>query len=499
MTDQPLKKRTAGSIVWTALRVVSDAAFNFVIFAILARLLAPDEFGAFTVGFIFTEVGKVFSQTGLVSTLFRAETLTPSLKDTVFWTNLALGTTFALACVVFAGAGADAIGDQRLVPLIAWLGCLVPVSSLGATHIALSLRDFGHKSLAVRSLIAGLVGGGLAVWAALNGWGLWSLVIYRYASETIYTLVAWWSYPWLPGRSFSVKTLSQVASLSSSIVAARLMFLALSRSQDIILARMLGYGAVGLYRTAWRPVDLVVQGAVVPFVTAALPSLTRLQSDREAFARAYLKLVGACAIISYPALFGLGALAGQVIPLAFGAQWGESIPVAMLLSLLVVPMSLDFMADPALTVLGGARQLLVLSTAQCLGTVAFFIAAAPFGLVAVTGAYVARSYLTLALQLWLMRQVSGISPAAILRTVAAPTAAAAVMAALLIGADWATQDLRSGLPVSSKIATLAGFVAAGAAIYAVALMLLLGRQRRLALFADLKSVTGRRVAVSGTP
>jgi len=496
MTDQPLKRRVAGSIAWTGLRFVSDAVFNFVIFAILARLLAPDDFGTFTVGFIFAEVGKVFSQTGLVSTLFRAETLTPSLKDTVFWANLAVGTVFALACIGFAQAGGDAIGDQRLVPLIAWLGCLVPVSALGATHIALSLRDFGHKSLAVRSLIAGLVGGGLAVWAALDGWGLWSLVIYRYATETIYTLVAWWSYRWLPGRDFSFATLGNLLSLSSSIVAARLMFLALSRSQDVILARMLGFGAVGLYRTAWRPVELVLQGAVVPFVTAALPSLTRLQSDREAFARGYLKLVGACAIVSYPALAGLGALADQVIPLAFGDQWGESIPIAMILAFLVVPLSLDFMADPALTVLGGARQLFIISMAQFLGTVLFFIAAAPFGLIAVTIAYVVRAYLTLALQLWLFRRISGITAAAVLRTIAAPALASAFMAALLIAADWATQDLRNGQPVSLRISTLAGFVAAGAAIYAPTLMLLLGRQGRLALFADLKSVLGRRVALS---
>jgi len=493
MAEQPLKRRAAGSIAWTALRFASDAVFNFIIFAVLARLLAPEAFGTFTIGFIFAEIGRIVAQSGLVSTLYRANELTPTLKDTVFWSNLALGLAFAGACVGLADAAGVAIGDPNLAPLIAWLGCLVPIGSLGAVHMALTLRDFGHKALAVRSLIAGIIGGGLAVWAALEGWGLWALVIQRYAAETVSTLVAWWSYRWLPGFSFSFARLRSLVALSGSVATSQLMFLALARCQDIILARILGFAAVGLYRTAWRPIELVVQGAIVPFSTTALPALARLQHDRAAFARGYLKLIGTSAIVSYPALAGLGALADQIIPLAFGGQWGESIPIAMILTLLIVPLSLNYFADPALTVLGEARQLLILSMAQVAGTVLFFIVAAPYGLIAVTAAHVVRAYLTLALQLWLFRRASGISPGSILRTIAAPTFAAGLMATILIAASWATHDLRVELSAGLKIAVLAGFVAAGAMIYAGALMLALGRQRRANLFADLKSVLGRKV------
>ena len=68
------------------------------------------------------------------------------------------------------------------------------------------------------------------------------------------------------------------------------------------------------------------------------------------------------------------------------------------------------------------------------------IAAAPYGLVAVAGAYVARAYLMLPLQMWVFKRYSGLGYGEVLRSVAPAFATSALMASAVVGLDAAAGD-----------------------------------------------------------
>ena len=68
------------------------------------------------------------------------------------------------------------------------------------------------------------------------------------------------------------------------------------------------------------------------------------------------------------------------------------------------------------------------------------IAAAPYGLVAVAGAYVARAYLMLPLQMWVFKRYSGLGYGEVLRSVAPAFTTSALMAAAVVGLDAAAGD-----------------------------------------------------------
>src|SRR3546814_7829664 len=78
-------------------------------------------------------------------------------------------------------------------------------------------------------------------------------------------------------------------------------------------------------------------------------------------------------------------------------------------------------------VLGASRSLISLSTTQLVLGVALTLAALPFGLFAVAVSYVGRAYLTLPMQIWLLRRASGIRPIDSLRAVGPPLVASSLM------------------------------------------------------------------------
>src|SRR3546814_19493896 len=98
---------------------------------------------------------------------------------------------------------------------------------------------------------------------------------------------------------------------------------------------------------------------------------------------------------------------------------------------MALPFTLNFFASPSLSVLGASRSLISLSTTQLVLGVALTLAALPFGLFAVAVSYVGRAYLTLPMQIWLLRRASGIRPIDRLRAVGPPLVASSLMGGAL--------------------------------------------------------------------
>jgi O-antigen/teichoic acid export membrane protein len=461
-----LKHKTARSILWTVVRIGSDYLFSFIVFAVLARKLGPEAFGVFALAAAFAEVMRVLPAAGLTSALQRAREVPAAMADTVMWTSLAVATAGAAALALAAGPVASAVGEPDVAPLLVALGLTLPVSAAGATHISLMLREFGHKAMAARSVVSNLLGGAAGLGAAWAGWGAWSLVAQRAVTELAGTAMAWHAYPWLPGRSFSTRVLRDLSGYSLSMTYSQVLFVALVRVQDVIIGRFLGTAAVGQYRTAWRTVDLIAQGVIMPFAQVALPTLGRLQDDMHAFRKAYLRITAVCAVVAFPAIVGFAAVAGDAIPLIFGRQWADSIPVAQVLGFMALPFTLNRFAAPALATLGRSATLARLSTLNLALTVVLSLAAAPYGLTAMAVAYVLRTYLVLPFQMRAFKRHSGLGYGRVLGAIAPPLVTSVLMAAAIAGLDAAAGDA-----LRARGLYLAVMIPAGALVYGAGLLL----------------------------
>lgn len=462
--DDGLRTRSRNSIGWTVARFLSDQIFSFVVFVVLARLLTRADIGAFAVMAVTAEAFRIIATAGLVQTIARTRELTPTFLDTIYRSQQALSFVSAGLIAALAHPIAAWMGAPEIALPLAVMSLVLPISSFGGTHLALRLREFGHRTTALRSVASGLLGGVCAVAAALAGLGLWSLVIQRIVSELAGTALSRASYDWKPGWDFDWAILRGNLMLNASLVYVQLAFLATVRVQEVAIGAGIGLAAVGVYRTAWRTVELIGRGAIQPFTQVAVQTLARVKDDPAELRRAYRWMIARAAAISFPALVGFGALAPVAIPTIFGAKWQEAGQLAQIFAFMAVPFTLNFFASPSLSVLGAARSLISLSTTQLVLGVALTLAALPYGLLAVAISYVGRAYLTLPMQILLLRRASGIRPSDTLHAVAAPLAASTAMGVALAVA----MRLLHGLLGAWEILLL--LTAAGSLLYGVLLL-----------------------------
>jgi O-antigen/teichoic acid export membrane protein len=482
-----LREKTRWSILWTVVRIASDQMFSFVVFVILARLLTPREVGTFALATAFAEVSRVIAIQGMVQNIPRAKRLTPELADTVFWTNIAMSVVVAFVVLGIAPIIMDVIDQPDAAGPLQALGFVLPIAALGATHMSLRLREFGHKSLALRSLVGGTIGGAAAIAAAFAGWGIWSLVVQRFVTESLNAIMAWLSYKWVPGRGFSMKKLREIWGFGFNIALTQILGLLPRRALDLVLGTMIGAAAVGLYRTAARTSELVASGTISPFTTVALQTLSRLQSDTKEMTKAFRWMVSRSAMLTIPALVGFGVLAPDLVPAVYGEKWQDAGLLAQAFACLGITYSLSSFASPLLMALGRGATLRMLAVTHLIATVVVAALAAPFGIFVVAWASVLRGYCTLPLTLWMLKRASGITPWEALSAIIKPLIASVIMGAAVWGLMELIRPMFEHVLISVFIS-----VGAGVAFYAVLILTISDQARQLAK-AQMKRVRERLV------
>jgi O-antigen/teichoic acid export membrane protein len=238
-------------------------------------------------------------------------------------------------------------------------------------------------------------------------------------------------------------------------------------AMNLILGTIISAAAVGINRTAWRTMELVGQGTVSPFTTVALQTLSRLQTDTAEMVKAYRWMLSRSAMLTVPALIGIGVLAPDAVPAIYGAKWREAGEIAQIFAFLAVPYPLSVFAGPLLMALGRASTLRTLAFGQLIAVIVFAGLSAPFGLVAVAWTSVARAYLALPFLMMSLKRHAGVRPRDSLSPLAAPLAASLVMGVVVWTLMQAIRPHFSAPLAAVLICVGVGMVLYGVLLYAI--------------------------------
>jgi O-antigen/teichoic acid export membrane protein len=468
--DQHLKRQTRRSIFWTIGQVAGDQLFSFAVFVLLARLLDKPAIGTFAIAFVFMDIGRNFATAGVSQRIARLQSLDARELDTIFWTNVLLAAAYSLLIVLIAQPAERLFDAPQLASVLVWLTIPVMLSGASNTHMALRLREFGHKTLAVRSVAAGLVGGTCAVVAALLGAGIWALVLQRIVREAVCAGLAWSAYRFRPGLAFDFPKARRYLKTGVDLGFAQAVTLLSLRAQDLGVARVLGPAPLSSYRIAWRCAELIGPQIVGPFATVALQTFSRLNEHLEQLKRAYVTMLQQCALVSVPALVGYAVAGPWLVPALFGPQWRDAGMIAPMLLPLALPFTLNGLVLALLAARGRVTWQRRLALVDLVTTIIVTALTVSHGLRWLALAYSLRAVMLIPLQLYLVRRASEIGFRDHLAALAGPTVAATVMgtaAALLF--RWAAP---------TGLAEIIVLCVAAALIYAAVVAIILPQYRR---------------------
>ena len=273
------RRTTAKSLVWSTVENGGLALISFVSLIVYLRLLSASDFGLYAAALALVEVLGVLVTMLFHNALVQRLEITERHFDTAFCATLALSLVMALACRALAPLFAALLHRPSAAPVLAWMALVFPCSGVSATLVARQRRELEFRSLAMRSLIGRLAGGGIGIAAALLGAGLWSLVLQQILIAAISSAVLWVSAARRPRLRFGCTEFRQLIGFGTLSVSGLLLSTSMRRIYTLLASFLLGVEAAGYLNLSFRVVDVFWAIAATAVSQVALPMLAGLQSE----------------------------------------------------------------------------------------------------------------------------------------------------------------------------------------------------------------------------
>jgi len=299
---------------------------------VLARLLSPSDYGLMGMVVILTGFVGLFRDLGLSTATIQRADINHRQVTTLFWLNATLGFATALLTCLAAPAIAWFYHEPRLIAIAATLSTTFVLGGFTMQHQALLRRQMRFPALAVIDITALLAGMATGIGLAAAGARHWALVSAQIAIALTTLLAAWMACPWRPGwpqRNVGAKSMVM---FGANITGANLVNYFARNLDNALIGRYWGATPLGLYSKAYQLLLLPLDQINTPVTSVAVPVLSRIAGEPEAYRRAYRRMLQLLTLVTVPGMAFLIAAADWVVAIVLGPQWAEVSPIFMCLA-----------------------------------------------------------------------------------------------------------------------------------------------------------------------
>ncbi len=428
-------RATRSGVVWSTLSFLAGKASTTLSMLVLARLVAPEEFGVLAAIVVFLALVELASDMGMNATVvFEQERGVSDRVHTAFTLNVLLAAALTAVAVLCAPLVAAFFGVEEHTGLFRIGALTLLVVGLGNIHDALLLRGLEFRRRAIPEVVRAVVRAAVSVGLAVSGLGAEALVLGLLSGSAAWTATQWLLTDFRPRLQLDRAVVRSMVGYGSGAVLLNVLSMVVTRFDAVVIGRVLGPAALGLYTIAFRVPELLIDSVAWNLSKVSFPALSRLRAeDRAQLGAATLTFVRYQALFGASMGAGLAVLGTPLVVLLFGEPWREAGPVMSALAVMSGVHALVFPLGDVLKAIGRQRAVAALQVVEFPLLVAGIVLAAPAGILAVAWVRCGVLVLHALMLVGLSTRVLGIAPRAVVAATR-PAVAAACGIALGTGA-----------------------------------------------------------------
>ena len=329
--SENLKNKVVGALAWSSVDRVAQQGTQAIIGIILARLLAPTDYGLMGMVMIFATLSYVLVEGGLTAALVRTKEITKEHTNTVFYSNLAISLSLYLIFFFTAPIIADFFSQEKLTSLIRITNLALIFNSLYIVPYGLIERDLNFKKLAKINFISTIISGIAGAVSAFYNAGVWALVIQQTAYHLIRCICFHIWQRWVPKFIFSKKIFKEYASFSIHILSSNILNVLFSNIYTFILGKFYTVRLLGYYTQANKMAETSNFTFSAIFGKTSYNLFAKIHEESERMIYAMRQMIQKSSLIVIPTTIFLIFSAKPLFFTLFGEKWLTSAPYFQLI------------------------------------------------------------------------------------------------------------------------------------------------------------------------
>ena len=309
----------------------ADRAVGLASTVILARLLLPSDFGLVALAVSMIALLDVIGELSVELVLIQKQTAERWHYDTAWTLNIIKGLVLAAVLVGISVPAAGFFGEPRVTAVVNWLAIAVVLAgfeNIGVVNFRKDLQFHREFTYLTTGRVAATV---ITVAWAVAAPGPAALIAGTIARRLILLALSFSLQSYRP--RLSLQAFGELFRFSRWVMLENILNAVRQRSSNLIIGRVAGAQALGLYALAYDVALMASSEIEQPIRRAVFPGYAKIASDPALLRRAFLDVFGMIAMLAAPLAAGMGLIAPVLVPLFLGPKWLESIPLIQILSL----------------------------------------------------------------------------------------------------------------------------------------------------------------------
>jgi PST family polysaccharide transporter len=299
-------------------------AVQMIATIVLARLLAPADFGVVTMVTTFSLLLMSFGQNGYTEAVIQRSEIDHFLASNLFWINLGVGFVLAAG---FAAAGslmARFYHDPRVTHVAVGISLTIFICGTSVVHLALLKRALRFSVTSANDILSGVISVAVTILLAWIGRGYWALVAGAVTRVLIQSIGAWYLCRWIPSFPRRATGTASVVRFALNVYGRFTLNYSARNTDNLLVGWRFGSSSLGFYKKAYDLFCLPANQLLTPVLEVALSALSRLERESEQYRRYFLNGLSILAFVGM-GVGGALTLGGQdLIRFLLGPGWEMS-------------------------------------------------------------------------------------------------------------------------------------------------------------------------------
>jgi len=359
---------------------------------VLARLLSIDDFGLIAMVATITSFASMFKDAGLSMATVQKEKITEAEISNLFWINVLISGVLGAIIMSCSPLIALFYGRPELTLVTVVLGFSFIISGISIQHQALLRRHMKFIALAVINIVALISSAILTILLAVCGINYWALVGGALLQSIVLVFLTLFFCPWRPKKYNCSTNVRFMLKFGMHLTSFDFINYFARNLDNILIGRIVGSEALGLYSKAYQIVYLPITNIRVPINNVAIPVMAKIKNEIDRFKNYFYKQSMILAIISIPLMTYIVVNSRELILLIFGPNWLHMNMVFKTLAVAAIFQTSFGTKGPTLISLGKTKQYLQLGVITAVLTVVGFIIGINWGVQGIALSYIVSYY-----------------------------------------------------------------------------------------------------------
>ena len=317
--------------MWSAVERFSVQGIQFILTIIIARLVSPSDYGLIAMLGIFLAIAQTFIDSGFSNALIQKQDRTEADFSTVFYFNIVVGVVVYLLLYLCSPFIASFYNEPKLDLVTKVVGLNLIISSFSVVQRAKLTIALNFKLQAVASLIAVIISGGIGVYMAYVGYGVWAIAIQALLNNFLNTVLLWVVTKWVPKFCFSWMSFRILFNFGSKLLLSGLLHTIYTNLYNIVIGKKFSAMELGYYNQAYT-IAFFPSNSIMSIMSRAIyPIQCSIQDDDERLKNIFLQYLRISVYVIFPLMIGICVLAKPFVLLILTEKWLSMVPLLQIM------------------------------------------------------------------------------------------------------------------------------------------------------------------------